>query len=415
MLVWESIVLVFLIVCSAFFSGAEVALLSLNKVKVKTLLKQKRRGAEALHRLKKDPHKIIVTILIGNNVVNTAAAVLATVVFTQLFGSSGAGIAAGAMTLVFLVFGEITPKTLASQQAERISLIVARPVEILAIVLLPLVKFFDMIPSIIRKLTGAKHDGDVSEEELRTFVKMGRDAGIISREAAEMMHNVMEFEGTKVTKIMTPKVSMEMLDGDMHLSDILDFVVKKSYSRYPVYLEEKDRVVGILDVDDVVKYARNNRLDAKVKTLVRDVLFVPETKDIDELLTDFEEKDLPVAVVVNEYGQVLGMVTEDDILNEIVGDIFAKRRQRRLVSKYKGEQILTVDAMLPIEDAAKLLGLTLDEDEVGMFNTLAGYIQHKLKRLPKKGEKLVLPNATIEVTDVTPRGILSVQVVRVNK
>jgi Mg2+/Co2+ transporter CorB len=321
-------ILVVLIVLSAFFSGVETALMSLTGIKVNSLLKQKKRGSEALHRLKQNPHKLIITILIGNNLVNIGAASLATVVFTDLFGSKGVGIATGIMTFLILVFGEITPKTFATQNAERVSLKVARLIELLYYIISPFVKIFELISKLMARLLGTKKEGELSEEELRIIVTMGKKEGILSKEAAEMMHNVLEFKGMKVTEIMTPKADMEMIDGRKKLQDVIDFVVKTPFSRYPVFEERNDNIVGILDVDDVLKYAKDNKLSIKVKKIMRPVYFVPESKRISALLTEFEGKHVPIAVVVNEYGNVSGLVTVEDILEEIVGDIFDKSKRR---------------------------------------------------------------------------------------
>ena len=210
----EIAILVVLIFLSAFFSGVETALMSLNMIKVNSLYKQKKKGSAALYRIKQHPNKLIITILIGNNIVNIGAAALATVVFINLLGSGGVGVATGVMTFLILVFGEITPKTFASQNAERVSLAVARLIEILAYILSPLVKIFSFISRIMSKLLGSKQEKELSEEELKTIVMMGKEQGILTKESAKMVHNVLEFKGTKVNEIMTPKMDIEMFSGE---------------------------------------------------------------------------------------------------------------------------------------------------------------------------------------------------------
>jgi putative hemolysin len=322
----QIIILLVLLVLSGFFSGVETALMSVHAAKVRSALRQKKRGAEALARIKQNPHRLIITILIGNNVVNILAASLATVLFTDIFGSNGIGIATGVMTFMILVFGEITPKTFAIQNAERLSLLVARPIELLSLILTPFVKIFEIISKVMAVILGSKEEKQLSEEELKTVVTMGRDEGILSNEAAEMMQNILEFDETTVEEIMTPKCDIDMIDGNKTLKQVIDFVVKTPYSIYPVYEGDKDTIIGILDVDDVLKYAKNKRLNVKVKKIVRKVYFVPESKEIDDLLVEFEGKHIPMAVVVDEYGAVKGLVTVEDILEEIVGDIFDKSK-----------------------------------------------------------------------------------------
>jgi len=407
--VTQIIILVILIIFSALFSGIETALMSLNMIKVNALVKQNKRGSKTLHRIKQSPHKLIITILIGNNLVNIGAASFATVVFTNLFGSSGIGIATGVMTFLILVFGEITPKTFATQNAERVSLVVARPVELLSILLSPLVKIFEYISRFMSKLLGSKGEEKLSEEELKTIVTMGAKEGILNREAAEMMHNVLEFKGTKVTDVMTPDVNIEMIDGKKKLKEVIDFIVKSPYSRYPVYSESKDKIIGILDVDDVLKYVKSGKLDIEVKSIIRPPFFVPESKEIDDLLTEFEGKKIPLAIVVNEYGDVSGLVTVEDILEEIVGNIFDKSKRENVYIKKINDKLIRIDARASVEEINEVLQLGLKE---GRFDTMAGFIEHKLQRIPKKGEKIKLKNIIIEVDEVTKQGIKSVKIIK---
>ena len=260
MVTGQIITLVVLIIFSAFFSGVETALASINNIKANTLLKQKKRGSEALYRLKQDPHKIIITILIMNNVINIGAASLATVAFTELLGSSGVGIATGVMTFLVLVFGEITPKTLAVQNAEAISLVVARPIELLSKLLTPLVWFFGVISKFMLKILGSKDAPGLSEEEVKTIVTMGAEQGVLNKEAANIMQNVLEFESTKVNEVMTPKNDMSMIDADKKLKDVFEFIVKTPYSRYPIYSKRKDNIIGVIDVDDFLREVKKNNL-----------------------------------------------------------------------------------------------------------------------------------------------------------
>lgn len=403
------VVLAILIILSAIFSGTETALMSVNSVRARSLLKQKKRGSEALYRIKQNPHRLLITILMGNNLVNIAAASIATVVFTGLFGSTGVGVATGIMTLLILVFGEITPKTFSTQNSVRVSLFMARPIEIMTYVLYPFVLFFEAISRVMSKLLGSREEKHLSEDVMKTMVTMGKEEGILSREVADMMHNVLEFEGTKVTSIMTPEVKMEMVEGNKKLKEVIDLVVKYPYSRYPVYLKNKDKVIGILDVDDVLKYMKTGRLNKKIKSIVRKVYFVPETKEIDELLAEFEGGNVPMAIVVDEYGEVSGLVTVEDILEEIVGDIFDKSTRESIYIKEVSDKMIRVDARASIEEINRQLHLGLKK---GHFNTLAGFIEHHLQRIPKKGEKIELKKVDIVVDRVTRQGIKRVRIIK---
>lgn len=401
--------LAILIFFSAFFSGVETALMSVSMIKVKALIKQKRKGAQALHRLKQKPHQLIITILIGNNIVNIGAASLATVLFTNLFGSSGVGIATGVMTFVVLVFGEITPKTFAVQNAERVSLIVSKPIEILFYILYPLVKFFELISKAMSKLLGTKKEKLVSEEELKTVFTIGKREGILSDEAAEMMQNVLDFQKIKVTDVMTPKANMAMLDGKKQLNAVLDFIVRQPYTKFPVFIEHDDNIIGVIDQSDVLIHVRKNKLKTKIKNLAKPAYFVPESKAIANLLTDFEGKKLEISIVVDEYGDVVGLVTLDDVLEEIVGDIFDKSHREHVYIKKVSDNLIRVDAKATIEEINKVLHLGLKEEH---FDTIAGFIEHKLERLPRKGEKIKLKKVTIEIDEVTKQRIKSVKILK---
>jgi CBS domain containing-hemolysin-like protein len=394
---------------SAFFSGVETALMAINAIKVKTLFRQKKRGSAALYRIKQNPQRLIITILIGNNLVNIAAASLATVIFTDIFGSSGVGIATGIMTFLILIFGEITPKTFATQNSVRISLLVARPIELLSMMIYPVVRFFEFISRFMSKVLGSREEKHLSEEELKTIVTMGAKEGLLDKESAEMMHNVLEFRGTKVTEVMTPKVSVEMVDGRKRLKEVINFVVKTPFSRYPIYEKSEDNIIGILDVDDVLKYAKNNRLDVRVKNLAREIFFVPEAKEIDDLMVEFEEKDMRMAIVVDEYGEVSGLATMEDILEEIVGDIFDKSKRKSVFIKKINDKLIRVDGRAPINDLNKILNLELEEGDD--FDTIAGFIVDKLEKIPEKGEKIKFDKFTIEVDKVTRQGIKSVRII----
>ena len=401
-------ILIVLLFLSAIFSGIETALMSINQIKVKSLVKQGKKGAAVLHRIKQSPHKLIITLLIGNNLVNIGAASLATVVAINMFGSSGVGIATGVMTFLVLVFGEIIPKTFASQNSEKISLLVARPIEVLSIILAPFVWFFEKFSKLALKLLGSTKEEALSESELETIVTMGRKEGILEKEAAEIMHNVLKFGGTTAKEIMTPKPEIVMIDGNKKLSEVIDHIVKTPYSRYPVFIKENE-IEGILDIDDVLRNVRDKKLGKKVKEMLRPILFVPETKEIDDLLTEFEGKEVPMAVVVDEYGDIEGLVTVEDILEEIVGEIFDKSKTKNLYFKKLNENVMKVDAKAPIDELNKVLKLGLRGEQ---YNTIAGYIEHRLQRIPKSGERIKLKNAIIEVGEVTKQGIKNVKIIK---
>jgi CBS domain containing-hemolysin-like protein len=406
MITTQIIILIILIALSAFFSGIETALMSISQIKVQALLKQKKRGAEALHRLKQNPHRLIITILIGNNLVNISAASIAAIVFTELFGSSGIGIATGVMTFLILVFGEISPKTLAVQNAEKISLKIARLIEVLSYILYPFVRFFEAIAKLVIKLIGGKKEEKISEEEIETIVSMGAKEGILNKEAAHMIHKVLKFQNIRVSSIM--QEDMKIINSDARIKDALDYIIKEQHTKYPVYTHTKNNITGILVVDDVLAYIKSNRLNVKVGKIAGLAFFVPKDKPVDDLLVDFQHRKIHMAIV-KEKDIVVGLVTMDDVLEEIVGDIFEKSKRPHVYIKKVGDRMIRADARASVEEINKELHIGIRSKH---FVTLAGYIEHKLGRIAKKGDKLRLNRVTIEVDKIKDAHIDRVKIRR---
>jgi CBS domain containing-hemolysin-like protein len=388
----------------------ETALMSISKIKVNSLVEQKKRGSRALQKIKDSPSKMIIAILIGNNLINIFAASLATIVFMELFGSKGVGIATGIMTFMILVFGEITPKTFAAQNAVAVSLIVAGPLNFFIRLISPLVWFFGRITSFVNKMSGGKEQKEISEDDLKSFLMMGRREGVLDKDEAEMMHNILDFKDTKVDDVMTPEDEVEMVDGDKKISEVLPFIVKSPFSRYPVYLKERDNVIGIIDVDDVLLALHDKKTAKKIKSIAKDVLFIPESKDVDDLLSELEERNEKIALVVSEYGDVIGLVSIEDILEEIVGDVFDKSKRRSSYLTKINEKLFKAKAKIPLEELNRIFDVNIEAKDA---NTLGGFIQEKLERIPNKGERVKYRRFVFEVEKVNRRGIELVKIVRV--
>lgn len=399
------LLLILCVALSALFSGSETAIMAISHAKVASLVERKKKGSLALGRIKSNPRRLIIAILIGNNVVNIGAASIATYIFTNIFGSGGVGIATGVMTLVLLTFGEITPKTLAIQKAEAISLKIARPLEILSSLLIPLIFAFELLTNAISKLLGIKDEEKVSEEELRDIVTLGRDEGVLSKAAAKMMHNVLEFEGTLVTEVMTPKIDVKTLDGNKSIEEVLDTAIKEKFSRYPVYVDNPEKIIGVLDLDDLLSYIKDNHLNKKISEIAKEAYIVPESKEIDSLLIDFDNKRINMAIVVDEYGGLEGIVTIEDVLEEIVGEIFDSSRSKlKNRSKSKNQ---TVSGKTPINMINRSMNIELGADR---FDTIAGYIEQKLKRIPESGEKIVFDNLSVEIESSDKHSIKKIKI-----
>jgi putative hemolysin len=405
-MIFDIFVLGMLLVLSGIFSGVETALTSVSLIKAKALAKQGKFGAKSLLRLKLRPHRMIITVLIGNNLVNIGAAAYATVVFIELFGNSGVGIATGVMTFLILVFGEITPKTFAVQNSVAISLIASKPIEYLSILLYPFVVLFGLISQFVTRTFSTKTGKKLSEEEIRSIVIVGRKEGILSKDIAEMMENVLEFEGRRVSSIMIPSSKVSMIDGNKKLNDVLDELIESPYTRFPVYEKDRSNIVGILNVDDLLIHVKNRKTNLEVKDYARKAYFVPASREIDDLLVDFEKTKRHLAIVVSELGDFLGIVSIVDIMEEIVGDIFDKSISNDKLRKLRASS-LVIDAQTPFDNLVR--AYNLDEDYEG---SVAGYIIEELKRIPKKGEKIRVGSVTIEVNEVDNKKIESVRIIR---
>jgi Mg2+/Co2+ transporter CorB len=404
----QIILLIIFVILSAVFSAAEVAMTTLSDIKVTALVKQKRKGAHALARLRENPHRMIVTILIYSDTMNVAASSIAALVFIELFGSIGVGIATGIMTFVLIMFGDIVPKTAATHHAVGFSLQMARPIELLGNLVWPLAVFFEVVSKKIILLFGAAKEDPLSEEEIKAIVTLGKEEGLLTSRAAGMMRNLVSFKGVTAGEIMTPKADIQMINGEANLKDVIEFVVKCPYMRYPVYLKSRSNIVGILDESDVLKYAKENKLNVRASSVARPALFVQETTEINKLFSDFESHKIPMGIVVDGHGEVSGLVTIEDILEEIVGNVFITSRNDYIRKLH--DKLFRVDGRAPVEHINKALDLGLTETQY--FSTIAGFVEHELQRTPKVGERIDLRKAIIEVCEVTPKGVKSVNILK---
>lgn len=409
MLEVQILILIVLLILSSFFSSVETALMSVSSIKVRSLVRQKKKGADALERLKGNPERLLITILVGNNIVNIGAAALATSITTNMFGDLGVGIATGVMTLLILVFGEITPKSYAAQNAVSMSLRFARPIEVMSKILFPLVRSFEGLTHLMMRLFGSKRKESLTEEELKTIVTMGAEQGLIKKQVAGMMESLIEFEKTNVYEIMTPKSDMLMLDGDKSIESALDFIVKTPFSRYPVFKKVRENIVGIADVDQILSVVKAGRTKKRVSSISSKPFFVPESKEIVDLLNDFEKKQTQIAIVVDEFGHVMGLVTMDDVLEEIVGDIFDKSKKPHVFLRRIGPREILVDGRTSIGLLEDYIDLDIKMRD---FDTVAGLIMSKTGRIPKKGEEIKLDKFRIIIMDSTPKTIKRVKIIR---
>lgn len=403
-----------LLLASAFFSGIEIAFFSISNIRVKHLVEKKVRNAEHLQKLKEDPHRLLITILIGNNIVNIGAASVATLFAIQYYGSAGVGIATGVMTFAILIFGEITPKSIATRHAEKIALHTCKIVKLLTILFYPVIVVLDLITRVFTKMVGdAAPSPTVTEEEMRYIVKIGAEEGEINKMERDMINNIFEFDETVVREIMTPRPDIVAIDINYGKEKILKILKKSKYSRIPIYDDKMDNIEGILFTKDLLFYLDKKITKDHIEKAVRKAFIVPETKQVDELLTVFRKAKNHMAIVVDEFGAVAGIVTIEDLLEEIVGEIYDEKDKVSLQVKKKGEGVSIVDASIEIAEANEQLGLDLSDDEG--YTTLGGLVLERLGHIPTIGEKVELNNAKLVVEGVENNRIVRLRVTQKKK
>jgi len=315
--------LLVLLVLSGAFSGSETALVALSRARVEALLREGRAGAVALYELKKDPSRMLTTILIGNNLVNIGASAMATVIATREFGHAGPGIAVGLLTLFILVFGEITPKSLATRYPERISLVVAMPLLLFMRLMYPLVWMFGQFTAWVHRLSGGVNEPTVTESELIGMLGHGVAEGEIHRNEREIIERVFEFNDLKVRDVMTPKGKIFSLDGKLTVAAALPLVTVEPYSRIPLFIDHPDNIVKILYMRDLMTAIAHDRLEVPLEEIGHKPLFVSQYQAIDALFAMLRRRNRHFSIVVDEYGDVRGIVTLEDLIEEIVGEVRA--------------------------------------------------------------------------------------------
>jgi len=370
---------------------------------------------KSIIRLLDDPQRTLISILIGNMFVNIAASSLATYLAIKLIGNIGVGIASGIMIFTILVFGEIVPKSLAVANAEAISKRVARPIEIISTGLFPLTKLFKVIVSVMYYLFGkksVKEKKEITEEDLITLIDAGKDEGVIEEEENEMIRNIFEFSDTMVKEVMIPRVDMACISSDTRLGSILKLIKKMGHSRIPVYEETVDNIIGILYAKDLLGIYRQwytSKEKCDLKRIIREPYFVPENKKIDELLDIFQKDRIQIAIAIDEYGGTAGLITMEDVVEEVVGEIIDEYDKEIKLFEIAEDNTVIVDAIIGIEEINEILNIEIPENG---FETLGGFIFDLLGRVPRKGEKIKYKNCQIIIEQVVKNRIRRVRIIK---
>lgn len=379
-----------LLALSGFFSSAETALFSISRTKAVHLAKSGGRANSLIKTMKSDPHRLLTTILIGNNVVNVGSAALATSVTIRLFPSYAIGVATGVMTFLILVFGEVFPKSLATRNNVVIARMAIYPLYWLSILLFPAIKFLEFIPLLTGKM---KKTSKVTEEELMTFVEVVEEEGEIKEEEREFIHNIFEFDDTNASEIMTPRADMFVVDANEGLN--LKVIAKSGFTRIPVIDSDIDHIIGILNVKDIFMHQATAEQDPDICKLMRQPYFVPENKKLDSLMRQFKNRKNHLAIIVDEHGGVSGLITLEDVLEELVGEITDETDKEEPEIIQTGDSEWIVPGKSDIEEVNEALPLDIPDSKE--YDTFSGYVLDRIGRIPEEKESLVLDNYTVIV------------------
>lgn len=408
--------LVVLVSLSGFFSALEIAFFSLSESKLRALIERKGRAgrqAKLVARIKRNPQKLLATIVLADNLVDIAAAAIATAVAIQWFGSLGVGIATGIMTFIILIVGEIIPKALAQKHAALIARWSGAVMLGLIYVLTPLTFIFEMIARAVHRLSGEQHQDTISKEEVKAMVYMGAEAGTVAAEEQEMIENIFSLDRVTVENIMTQTTDVVALNLGQSAEELVHIMTETGFSRFPAFTGNIDNIVGIIYSKDVMEELVAHAGQAKqidFKTLLQKAVFVPEEKNVLSLLRDFQQQYKHIAVVVNEFGETRGIVTLEDVMEEIIGDISDEQdippsHVRRINTK-----TIVVDADATVEEIEQALGVDLFEDE---HKTIAWVILKVLGQVPTKGDELTLHKTKVIIEEAEDHKIKRVKLIKI--
>jgi CBS domain containing-hemolysin-like protein len=389
----QYLLLVVLILLSGFFSSAETALFSISTARARYLAKTGDKACELIKKMKEDPHRLLSTILIGNNLVNIGASALATVIVIRLVSNHAVGITTGAMTLLILVFGEIFPKSLATRNNVLIARLVIRPIFWLSILFYPLILFLNFIPMVTGKI---KHKPIVTEEELLTFVEVVEEGGEIKEQEKELIHNIFEFDDTNASEIMTPRADMFVIEADEKPD--MEKIVESGFTRLPVIDGDIDHVIGILNIKDLFLHYVTTNGQTSIRKIMQPPYFVPENKKLDSLLQAFKKRKQHMAIVVDEHGGISGLITLEDALEEIVGEITDETdKDQPQIMKIKTNEWI-VPGKSEIEEVNEKIHMNIPESKD--YDTFSGFVLNSIERIPKVKEEIPIGNFMITVKEM---------------
>lgn len=407
--------LIILILISGFFSAAETALTSFRSIHLEKVEEEKKfKKAELLKKWLKSPNEMLTGLLVGNNVVNILASSIATVVTMKVVGgNSGSSIAIATvgMTLIILIFGEITPKIIAKTQTIKVAEVVINVIYYLTVSIKPLILILMFISRFIGRILGIdlKETGPlmITEDDIISFVNVGEAEGIIEEEEKEMIHSIVALGETNAREVMTPRTSMLVFEGNKTFDDVWEEIIENGFSRIPVYEDTIDNIIGVLYVKDILQVMKDGKTNLPIKDFIRPGYFVPETKSITEILQDFRSMKVHIALVLDEYGGIVGLVTIEDLIEEITGEIRDEydTEEEEFIHKVS-ENKYEVDGMIDIETLDKELNIYLPESEE--YESLGGLIYALLGRVAEINDEIILVDVRLKVLEVDKKRVSKV-------
>ena len=385
---FQAVAILILIALSSFFSSAETAMTTVNKIRIQSLAEQGNKRAVILEKIISNSPKMLSTVLIGNNIVNMSVSSLMTTLTIKILGNAYVGITTGILTLLILIFGEITPKNLATIHAEKLSLAYSRIIYGLMILLTPVVFIVNKITEgvlVILHVNPDEKANAMTEHELRTLVNVGEKDGVIENEEKQMIYNVFDFGDSTAKDVMIPRIDMTFIDINFSYDELMAVFSEDMHTRFPVYEDNTDNVIGIINMKDLLLYD-SKKSEFQIKDILREAYFTYEYKSISELLVEMRQASFNIAIVLDEYGETSGLITLEDILEEIVGEIhdeYDENEEENIKAVGKHEYI--IEGSTNLDDLNDSLDLNLESED---YDSLGGFIIEKLDRLPKAGDSV---------------------------
>ena len=398
----QFLALIILICLSAFFSSAETSMTTVNKIRIQSLAEQGDKRAKILLTVIEDSGKLLSTIRIGNNIVYIRASSLATTLTMRLFGNAAVSISTGIITLLVLIFGEITPKTMASLYAEKMALSYARIIHFPMFLLTPVIFLVNKLAKgvlTLLRIDDSVKGNTITEHELRTLVNVGHEEGVIEKEERQMIYNVFDFGDSQAQDVMVPRIDVSFADVNSSYEDLIGLFREEKHTRFPVYEETTDNIIGIVNVKDLLL---TDQKDFTLRKILRDAYFTYEYKKTSELLMEMKENSVSFAVVLDEYGATSGIITLEDLVEEIVGDIhdeYDVEEEDDLTEIIPGKEYLALGSAR-LDDLDEVLHLNIESDD---YDSIGGYIIEQLDRFPEKGESVTTQSGIRLVVDKIER------------